>query len=210
MSDSKIFNAVPAFSNIKPFSSEIRTELFRKCIHLMVAFVPLAASVNLFATKSFLVAAIVVYSVCEAMRLNGRRVLLISGITDAASRTRDKGHFVLGPVALAVGTLLALMLYPSTAAAVGIYALAFGDSAASIVGKFFGRIKYPEILGKKTLEGTLACFVAVFIVTFAIGADIKAAFIIAAIAAVTELVPIKDLDNLLIPVFTGMVAMLLL
>ncbi|MBI9107275.1 MAG: phosphatidate cytidylyltransferase [Spirochaetales bacterium] len=191
------------------YHSEIKTELFRKSIHVLVAFVPALATINIEITQLALALAVVLYSTSELMRLNGRQVLLISGITAAASRERDKGHMVLGPVTLAVGAMLALMLYPLKAAEIAIYALAFGDSAASIVGTLFGKIVIPGF-GKKTLEGTLACFAAVFIVTFSITQNISAAFIIASAAALIELIPIKDLDNLLIPVGTGLVAVLIL
>lgn len=188
---------------------EIKTELFRKSIHIMVALVPAFASINIYITESFLAASIIVYSVCETMRMQGRQIVLVSGITAAASRKRDAGHFVLGPVTLAVGALLALMLYPSTAAAVAIYALAFGDSVASIVGKFFGSIRLRGF-GSKTLEGSLACFGAVYVSTLVVTADVKTSLLIALTATLIELVPVKDLDNLLIPVGTGLAAVFLI
>lgn len=209
MSDSRLLSTAVKPKNIQISYNEVRTEIFRKGIHMMVALVPAAASLNLFITLMMLASTVIIYSVCETYRLNGRAVLVISGITAAAARKRDQGGFVFGPVTLAVGTMLALMLYPSTAAAVAIYALAFGDSAASLVGKLFGKIRLPGF-GKKTLEGTLACGSAVFISTLAVTSDISAAMTVAVSAAVIELVPIKDLDNLLIPVGTGLVALLVI
>ena len=188
---------------------EIRTELFRKGIHIMVALVPALASINIAATEFFLAAAAILYSVCEVSRVNGKSVILVSGITVAAARKRDEGRFVLGPVTLAIGAMLALMLYPSTAAAVAIYALAFGDSAASLVGKFFGRIEL-QGFANKTLEGTLACFGAVYTSALLVTSDSTGAFVVAVTAAVLELVPVKDLDNLLIPVGTGFAAVMVL
>lgn len=190
-------------------NNEITTELFRKTIHMMVALVPLAASINILATEFLLTSAIVVYSICETIRLNGRSVVLVSRMTALASRSRDNGRFVMGPVTLATGALLALMLYPSTAAAVGIYALAFGDSAASLVGRFFGKIEIPGF-GKKTLEGTFACFITVFIISYMMVVDAAASLIIAFSAAVAELIPVKDIDNILIPILTGIVAVIVI
>lgn len=43
----------------------------------------------------------------------------------------------------------------------GILSLGFGDAAASLVGKRFGRYHWPGT--KKTVEGTLAFIIAVFI-----------------------------------------------
>ena len=208
MSDSSLRVAAKAKSRATGYD-EITTELFRKSIHMLVAFVPALASINIELTQFFLAAAVIIYSVCELMRLNGRQVLLISGITAAASRERDKGQLVLGPITLAVGAMLALMLYPLKAAEIAIYALAFGDSAASIVGKFFGRIVIPGF-GKKTLEGALSCFSVVFIVTLVISRNVSGAFLIAAVTTLIELIPVKDLDNLLIPVGAGLAAVIFL
>ena len=58
---------------------------------------------------------------------------VVSGLTVAAARPGDAG-FVLGPATLGLGAMLALLLYPLPASAIAIYALAFGDAAASVVG----------------------------------------------------------------------------
>ncbi len=188
---------------------EIRTELFRKSIHIMVALVPAAASVNILATEMFLALSVILYSICEVVRLNGKSVIFVSRITSEAARKRDEGHFILGPVTLALGAMLALMLYPSTAAAVAIYALAFGDSAASLIGKFFGRINLPGF-GDKTLEGSIACFGAVYVSTLMVTSDYAGAITVAFIASLIELVPLKDLDNVFIPIGTGLAAVIFL
>ena len=207
MSDSRFIRTAVKTKSIRVGYDEVQTELFRKGIHIMVALVPAMATINIMITELLLASAVVVYSVCELYRISGRSVVLISGITAAAARKRDDGHFVLGPVTLAVGAMLALMLYPSTAAAVAIYALAFGDSAASLVGKLFGRISIPGF-GNKTLEGTLACMAAVYTSTFIVTSDVRGALIVAVIASLIELIPVKDLDNILIPVGTGLAAVL--
>ena len=209
MSDSRFLRTAAREKNLQFNYEEIRTELFRKGIHIMVALVPAAAAINLLITQILLAAAVILYSVCETYRINGRTIILISGITASAARKRDDGRFVLGPVTLAVGALLALMLYPSSAAAVAIYALAFGDSAASLMGKLFGRITLPG-LGDKTFEGSFACLTAVFASTFLVFPNVRGAFAVAVTAALIELIPIKDLDNLLIPVGTGLAAVILL
>ena len=209
MSDSRLVNTSAKTKSIRTNYEEIRTELFRKGIHMMVALVPAAASINVSITLVLLAAAVIVYSISETSRLNGRAIAMISGITVAAARKRDAGGIVFGPVTLAVGAMLALMLYPSTEAAVAIYALAFGDSAASLVGKFFGRVRIPGF-GNKTLEGSFACAAAVFISTYAVTDNVSASISVAVSATLIELVPIKDLDNLLIPVGTGITALIVL
>jgi dolichol kinase len=103
---------------------------------------------------------------------------------------------------MALGVLFALILFPLNAACVGIFALAFGDGVASLAGKLFGRVKLPHA-GGKTLEGSSACFAAVYISSFCVLRDPLRAFEVALLAMLIEVLPIKDYDNLLIPVLIG-------
>ena len=183
-------------------------EFFRKSIHLCAAFVPLFAKLNTFAVCVLLALAIAVYSACEILRLRGVRVPLVSKITAYAARERDAGRFVLGPVTLAAGVLLSLLLFPLRYATAGILALAFGDGTASIAGKLFGKHRLPGAIGK-TLEGSLACFTFVFITSIAVTRNFFHALFLALTAAVFEAIPLKDFDNLLIPLLISFLAALL-
>ncbi len=187
---------------------EIQTEIVRKSIHMMVAFVPLLARYNITLTFSALVAGLLLYSYSEFMRMRGVELVFISRITSAASRSRDKG-FVFGPVTLAIGTMMALMLYPEPAAAVAIYALAFGDGFSSLFGKLFGRVTIP-FTGGKSYAGSCACLVSVFLTTLAVSGSVRVAVIIAVSTTLIEVLPSGDLDNMLIPVGTGFVATLIM
>lgn len=193
----------------KSFSTELRTEFLRKSIHIMIALVPSLASVNLGFTFALLGSGSLVYAYAEMLRLQGQEVFLITRITNSASRERDRGQFVLGPVTLALGTMIALLLYPEPAAALGIYALAFGDGFASLVGKLFplGRMTFLE---GKTFSGSFACFLAVFLVSLGITGDTGMAFLLAITATFLEGVSARDLDNIVIPVGTGLAATLMM
>ncbi len=187
---------------------EIQTEIVRKSIHMMVAFVPTMARYNIYLTFSALVAGLLLYSYSEFMRLRGVELSFISRVTSAASRSRDNG-FILGPVTLAIGSMMALMLYPEPAAAIAIYALAFGDGFSSLFGKMFGRISIP-FTGGKTYAGSSACLVSVFLTTLAISGSVRVAVIIAVAATLIEVLPTGDLDNMLLPVGTGLAATLIM
>ncbi|CAI8006422.1 hypothetical protein GBAR_LOCUS4711 [Geodia barretti] len=126
-------------------------ELIRKAIHLLVALVPPLASVHLPLTMGLLMAGTLFYTAAEGMRLAGLRVAVVSGLTVAAARPRDTG-FVLGPVTLGLGAMLALLLYPLPASAIAIYALAFGDAAASLIGMAFAGWRMP-LNRNKTVAG---------------------------------------------------------
>ncbi len=180
-------------------------EIVRKALHLLIAFVPLLAGVDLSATMMLLAGGTLFYVFAERMRIEGHSVLLVSDLTVIASRERDRGRFVLGPVTLGVGAMLSLMLYPSTAAAIAIYALAFGDGFASLAGKLFRSPSIP-FTRNKTLAGTMACFIAVLLGTWKLTGRLSVAISIAVAATMLELIPIRDFDNLILPVGTGLVA----
>ncbi|KGE71961.1 phosphatidate cytidylyltransferase [Spirochaeta lutea] len=191
--------------------AELQIEVVRKSIHLLIGFVPMVATlIGVPPTLLLLGAGIILYTSAEYLRYTGTRVPLISRITELASRDRDKNHFVLGPVTLGLGAMLALMLYPEPAASIAIYALAFGDGMASLFGKAFGRIKLP-LTGGKSLEGSLGCFLAVFIPTYLlVEPQVSLAIVIAAFAAFIEALPTRDFDNIVMPTVTGAFALLVL
>jgi len=184
---------------------DIRTELIRKSIHMMIAFVPAFAKYNISLTMMILAFGVVFYTYAEMLRMQGRTVGLITRITVAASRKRDQNGLLLGPVTLGIGTMLALMLYPEPAAAIAIYALAFGDGFSSLFGKIFGKIHIP-FTGGKTFAGSFACLISVFIIGYSISRSLTASVLIAFTATFLEVIPTKDFDNIIIPVGTGLVA----
>jgi dolichol kinase len=188
---------------------ELKTEIVRKSIHFLIALSPLMASYNRLFTILFLMAGTLFYVYLESLRLAGVKVPFVSALTSAASRFRDQGRFVLGPVTLGLGALLALLLYPLPAASIAIYALAFGDGFASLAGKLLGQIR-PRFLFGKSLEGSSVCFIAVYMATFCLSGDLRVSCIAALTAAAVEALPLEDIDNLAIPVTVGLVAQLIL
>jgi len=189
-------------------SDELRIEVLRKGIHLLIGFVPALASLNFSLTIGLLMGGILFYATSEQLRIKGRAVPLVSRITSMAARRRDGGRFVLGPITLGIGALLALFLYPDPAASIAIYALAFGDGLSSLVGKAFGRVRLP-FTGGKSLEGSLTCLFAVFLSAFGLTGDALRSLAVALVATIIEAVPTKDFDNIILPVLTGAAALLL-
>jgi len=187
----------------------IRGEVIRKLLHFLIALVPLFAALSKDLALMLLTTGTLVYIVAEKLRLEGVQILFISNITVIASRKRDMGRFVLGPVTLALGAMMALLIYPEPAARIAIYALAFGDGFSSLIGKLVKGIKIPFTRGK-TFSGSFACFVSVFLITWRILGSFWKALIIAVSATVLEALPTGDLDNLIIPIGTGLVTSLLI
>ena len=182
--------------------TSLRKEFFRKTIHICTAFVPFLLHFARIPTILCLCATGIFYIIAESLRSNGYEILLISDITAAAARKRDENKFVLGPVTLVAGIISAAVLWNENAARVGIFALAFGDGLASLAGKTFGKIRIPYTQGK-TVEGSLTCFAAIFCSTFFVTNDCQLSLFIATVGALIEVLPLKDFDNLIIPVILG-------
>ncbi|GHU22931.1 hypothetical protein FACS1894172_16480 [Spirochaetia bacterium] len=100
---------------------------------------------------------------------------------------------------------MTILVFPAPAAASAIYAVAFGDSCAGMVGKFLGRIR-PAFLHGKSIEGSLACYAVTFFSTYLVLNNVAAALICACAATIAELMPAADVDNILIPLAVGFAA----
>jgi dolichol kinase len=196
-----------AFALESPEFQELKTEIIRKMIHFLIALSPGMAVMNRSFTVVVLMAGTLLYTYMETLRFSGVKVPLISALTAMASRTRDRGRFVLGPITLGIGALLALLLYPSPAASIAIYALAFGDGFAGLVGKMFGHTR-PSFLRGKSLEGSAACFVTVLFAAHRISWDYRTAVIAALTATLVEALPLEDYDNLALPLAVGLAVQL--
>ena len=106
-------------------------------------------------------------------------------------------------------------------AVVAVMAWGFGDAAAALIGKNFGRrrILHPRIEGTKTMEGTQAMFVtaglAIFF-TFLIYAgqpwlvSLAVALLVAPVCAVVELFSNRGMDTLTVPISTGLAVLSLM
>ena len=177
-------------------------ELFRKSIHICSSFVPLFLSFAYWPVIGLLVLALILYTISEILRARNINIPLISKITEIAARKRDENRFVLGPVTLVCGILLAALMFPLEYARVGIFALAFGDGLASLFGKLFGKLPIPGAHGK-TVAGSLTCFFAVFVSTFCCCGNCMISLIVATCAMFIEMLPLSDFDNLIIPPAIG-------
>ena len=181
---------------------DILKEIFRKSIHLISAIIPFLLKIAYWPVIIGFMIIVVLYYFCELLRLEGHPVPLISLITNTAARKRDEGKIVLGPITLVFGILFAALVLPLDYAKVGIYALSFGDGLASLVGKLCGKHKIPKA-GGKTVEGSLACFLAVFISTFCVTRKIAVSLLVAFLAMIIEVLPLADFDNMMIPIAIG-------
>lgn len=203
--ESKIVSGIIARQRL----NSILKELFRKAIHLCSSLVPLLLGLYYYPTLILLSVALFLYVFCEYLRLKGHTIPVITKITEVAARKRDENKFVLGPVTLVIGIMIAALCLPLESASVGIYGLAFGDGLASLVGRVFGKITIPGAKGK-TVAGSLTCFFAVFISTFCVCGNCLVSLIIGSVAMIIEVLPLADFDNLIIPISIGFIYMIII
>jgi dolichol kinase len=188
--------------------SDLRREFGRKAFH-MLALVYLAAFWYfgwpriVYWMVPWLVAVVAV----ETARLRLPAVQkTLEGLFEGMIRETERKHYS-GIVHTTTGSLSAMIIAQGDpviiCAAIG--QLAFGDAAAALVGKAFGKVKI--LGGKKSLEGSLACFAACFGLAIAVGVRPGAAFASALAATAVELLPTTGFfnDNLWMPVASAVV-----
>jgi dolichol kinase len=192
--------------------ARFKTELLRKGIHLLIAFTPALASMSRPLTIILRCAGSLFYLTGEIFRLRGHTIPLLTRITAFASRPREAGQFVPGPLTLALGAILSLLVFPlitadDRASHTAIYALAFGDGLSGLIGRPFGKLRPAFLLGK-SIEGSIVCFIAVFISTLAVTGQSRVSLITATATMLVEALPLRNIDNIVIPLTAGFTVML--
>ena len=175
------------------------TENTRKAVHLLALLVPPVCELT---SKPLVVAALsiitVAYFLEEVLRLKGHSLPVITPFTLKLSRPEERTSFIIRPAYLAIGIILALVLYPSMIAYASICVGAVGDPTAAMVGARFG---HRRIVRRKTVEGFAAGLAAAFLLaSFLVSPFI--ALVGAVGAMIMELVDVPD-DNLTMPVVAG-------
>lgn len=110
-----------------------------------------------------------------------------------------KGVFMFFAGAL-LASLIAIFVNNNAIAYLALLPAILGDGLATIMGKRFGRHR---IVKHKSVEGSAAFFFASFIALFLASNRLYAAFIVALLASIAELLPIDD--NLILPPFSAVI-----
>lgn len=117
---------------------------------------------------------------------------------------KNEEHKLTGTTSYVLGIGLSLYLFPHPLAAAAVCFLACGDVAATTVGERCGKTK----IGSKSLEGTIAFFIAAAAAGLALtlaGVPVARGTVLlgALVAAGVELLPLPINDNLAIPLASG-------
>jgi dolichol kinase len=192
--------------NANPIRARVRVlrpwiqEIARKSVHItaslsataIVWYVPTTVARILFCA-----AAVIAISI-DVLRLRVPAVQRIFTRYFAPLMRSHESRRITGATTLALGVAVVVLLFPKTFAVAGLLYAGLGDAAGALVGRAFGRHRFPW---GKSLEGSLAFFCVAFIVGWVLpGIGLLPAFVAALAVTPVEAAPLSFDDNLVIPI----------
>lgn len=186
---------------LKKSTHSLRREFYRKIIHFMGVPIPFLANLNKSLIQYLLLGTIIIYTVSEGLRYIGFHFPVVSSITKRAQRYTETRGFILGPISLTVGILLPLLFFPPSIYIPSILIVCISDALSGLIGKRFGRITFPFY--NRTVEGSLVFYASAFIILLFF-IPLRAAFLVAMIPTIIELISPYNLDNLILPSITAL------
>ena len=173
-------------------------EAARKSVHVLLSLVAAAVVWWLPSTTAavILAAAAAAALSVEALRLASDRFggLFLARLAPML-RPREAARLT-GATSLAIGYTAAAVLLPGTPALAGILYVGIGDALAAVIGRRWGRHRFP---GGKSVEGSLVFLGVTLGITLALGASLPAAAGVALILTVLEAPSLPVDDNLFLP-----------
>jgi dolichol kinase len=189
----------------------MRQEIHRQFIHFLGGTILIAlviATTVLGIPQSTLVAGLIglfVLGYVFVRKKYHHRIGLLHSLIKHVTREAEKDEFPAKPAfILLAGAILTLAFFSPLASIVGLCILTFGDTVATLVGKYRGKI---ELISDRTLEGTVAGILVSFLALYFFLSPEKAIGI-AIVGMLAEYLPIDD--NIGIPVVGALAASLLL
>lgn len=190
----------------EPFLS--RNDLLRSAIHMSGFAIPFISAYLLDHYMIIFLIGLVtmLYTTSELSRILDRNFPVFTWITNKATVRLEPYEFAANPIFYALGIGLSLMIFPPPRAPIGYAAIAtltLGDGFASLLGKKYGRKRYP-FNKTKSLEGSLFGLLFAFLGTSFFLAPAKA-LVASASGMLIESLPTPINDNLTIPLTVGIV-----
>ncbi len=177
----------------------IRKEIFRKMVHLTSVLI--VASYYYFGkqvTLYLLAVTLILFIESEYVRIEWKRTL---PLVHDGIREKER-HTMAGHVFFLIGAIISISIFDMNIAIAAILMTTFGDSAAAIVGRRFGRTWMPRIRSK-SLEGCFAELAVNLVIGYIFLDNMIVLLVMAFTATIVETLIEKLDDNLLIPVFSG-------
>ena len=146
---------------------------------------------------------------------------VVLGLTCAFAWTRrhhylvalhDRTHTSYGEFFFVAGVLLSYVFFADTAHAwyVALLTLALADPLAAFVGNRYGKRAYRIAGERRTVEGTVTCILVTSCIGMWAGVPVTSALAGGLVIGFIENVSIRGSDNMTVPVFAGLMALLAL
>ena len=116
-------------------------------------------------------------------------------------RRHERRGAMTGATYYMISAFLSVLFFSKTLAIVCIFFMVLGDLAAALVGRMWGKTK---LLGTKSLEGSIACFVVCAAIAL-VKLHPIVGIIGALVATIVEMMPFPIDDNLTVPLVSGAV-----
>jgi dolichol kinase len=154
------------------------------------------AAISKGALVLFIITCMFLYIFHESYAEKGKPLPYVSNAIRSMKRLGEE-RISFSPFVLGMGIILTVLIFPFKPATAGLLQLAFGDTAAALVGLRYGKKKLPHS-PRKSVEGFLAFFVVAFLLMLYFY-SIPVSLLLALVGALIESLPAKDWDNFLIP-----------
>ncbi len=182
-------------------------EYTRKSIHLIfgIFFLALIYFLGTNLSVQIISACLILGIIVSLLIKNKIKIPFLGKIVESVERENEKKFPGTAAIMFFISAIILLVIFQNdkTIVLAALSVQVFADAFAAIIGITFGKTK---ILGKKTLEGSAACFVvALFCLSYFY--PIQIALIAAIVATIIELIPLDD--NLWVPLFTATVLKLI-
>ena len=188
--------------------SELSREIKRKAFHLLsLAYLAAYFFLGYPRVIGWLMIWTLLLMFLEAFRLyfpklNEFLIQLFKGLSRPEEKTRYSGAFYT-----AAGALIVIFLFGKNSKIVSasLFCAALGDASAALIGKIFGTHKI--FGGRKSLEGSLACFFSCLLICLFLGFPLTASIAASMAGAALEFLPTTAYfnDNLWLPLGSALI-----
>jgi len=184
-----------------PFN--LKQELKRKSIHLLavsfiIIFILISSQYGKNIALFTLVALLILFLELDYIRVElDKKIPFLHKLW----REKEKNRFG-GQVFFLIGSIISLAVFDFKIAIVAILMTVFGDMAAALIGKAYGKL---WITKTRALEGIAAEFFVDLIISYFILNNLLLAVIMSLTATLVETSIEKLDDNLMIPLFSGFI-----
>ncbi len=184
----------------------LKQELIRKSTHIGALFIPGGYyfsgldRMTAFWIMSSITLVMLVIDICRLRNWRFWRVFA-RPVLSSMIRKHEQDGDLTGASYILLTASVSIALFSKPVAIAAISFIIVGDAAAALIGRKFGRTK----IGNKTLEGSLGCLAATFLVAvFTPGISLQVALLGALVATLVEAWPMGVDDNVSVPLLSGL------